>query len=50
MVKKVLTWAAIAFAVFYLVSQPVAAASAVHSAGQGLQQIANQLVQFFTHL
>lgn len=50
MVKKVLTWLAIGFAVFYLMTQPVQAAGAVKGAGQGLQHAANQLVQFFSNL
>ncbi len=50
MVRKVITWLAVAFVVFYLLSQPVQAATAVRNVGDGLVQAANQLAQFFTAL
>lgn len=50
MVKKVLGWLAIAFAVFYLLSQPVEAANAVKGVGDGLVHAAEQLAKFFSNL
>ncbi len=50
MVKKILGWLAIAFAVFYLLSQPVEAANAVKAVGNGLVQAAEQLARFFSSL
>jgi hypothetical protein len=50
MPKKVVTWAAIIFVVFYLVTQPTAAAQlihqalgSVHSAGQSLSKFVRSL-------
>ncbi|MDQ6875138.1 MAG: hypothetical protein M3042_08785 [Actinomycetota bacterium] len=50
MVKRVITWLVVAFLVFYLLSQPVAAAKAIKGVGAGLARAAAQLVAFFTHL
>ncbi len=50
MVKKVLGWLAIAFAVFYLLSQPVEAANAVKAVGDGMVNAAQQLATFFSNL
>lgn len=50
MVKKIVTWLAIGFAVFYLISQPTQAAGAVKGAGNGLRHAANQIVLFFSNL
>jgi len=50
MVKKALTWLAIAFAAFYLLSQPVEAANAVKAAGDGMVSAAEQLATFFSNL
>lgn len=50
MVKKVLGWLAIAFAVFYLLSQPVEAANAIKAVGNGMVQGAEQLAKFFSSL
>ncbi|MDQ1539053.1 MAG: hypothetical protein QOE58_3446 [Actinomycetota bacterium] len=50
MVKKAVTWLAIAFAVFYLLTQPASAAVAVRSAGHALMQAADQIAAFFTNL
>jgi hypothetical protein len=48
--KKVLTWVAIAFAVFYVLSQPTDAAAAVESAGNGLRTAADAIATFFNAL
>ena len=45
--KRIIMWLVIAFAVFYLLSQPASAANAVKGAGQGLSDAAGQLVEFF---
>jgi hypothetical protein len=49
-VKKVLMYAAVAFVVFYLFSQPAQAARAVNGALNGVLTGANQLAVFFTSL
>lgn len=48
--KKYAGWAAIAFLLFYLITQPTGAASVVHSAIHGLGAAANSLSQFVTSL
>jgi hypothetical protein len=48
--KKYLGWAAIAFVLFYLITQPGGAATVVHSAIHGLGVAANSLSSFVTHL
>ncbi len=50
MAKKVLTWVAIAFAVFYVLSSPTQAAAAVESAGNGLQTAGEAVATFFNEL
>ena len=50
MVKKVLAWLAVAFVVFYLLSQPREAAAAVRTAGNGLATAAERLATFFSSL
>jgi len=47
-VKKVLTYAAIAFVIFYLYSQPQAAAGAVKGVFGTVSTGANRLATFFT--
>ncbi|ETK36448.1 hypothetical protein GCM10009530_49190 [Microbispora corallina] len=47
-VKKVLTYAAIAFVVFYLYSQPQAAAGAVKGVFSTVNTGASRLATFFT--
>ncbi|MEZ0071810.1 hypothetical protein [Planotetraspora sp. GP83] len=47
-VKKVLTYAAIAFVVFYLYNQPQAAAGAVNSVFATVNTGASRLATFFT--
>lgn len=49
-VRRILIWLAIAFAVFYLLSQPVEAANAVKAVGDGLVNAAQQLAKFFSSL
>ncbi len=48
--KKLLTFLVIAFAVFYLLSAPRDAAEAVRSALNGLQDAAESLTTFFENL
>jgi len=48
--KKVLTYVAVAFVVFFLFSQPAKAAQAVNGAFNGVLHGANQLAVFFTSL
>ncbi len=43
-------WLVIAFAVFYVLSQPQQAGAAVRSAGTGLTQAANQVVVFVSSM
>jgi hypothetical protein len=50
MVKKVLTWALVAFLVFFVVSRPTAAAQVVKSIGSGILSIGTGFGDFFTKL
>ena len=50
MVKKVLTWALVAFLVFFVVSRPSAAAQVVKSIGSGIVGIGQGMGDFFTNL
>jgi hypothetical protein len=47
-VKKILTYAGIAFVVFYLYTQPNAAADAVHGVFDTVNTGATRLATFFT--
>lgn len=49
-VKKVLTWAGIAFVAFYLLSRPADAANVVKGAMNTVVTAADSLASFFTHL
>ncbi len=49
-VKKVLTWLALAFVVFYLISAPESSADFVRTAGQALGDAATSLASFFDSL
>ena len=49
-VKKVLTWLALAFVVFYVISAPESSADFVRSAGQALGDAASSLASFFDSL
>ncbi|GAA3207945.1 MULTISPECIES: hypothetical protein [unclassified Nonomuraea] len=49
-VKKVLTYVAVAFVVFYLFTKPAQAAAAVNGVFDGILQGANQLAVFFTNV
>jgi hypothetical protein len=49
-VKKVLTWLALAFVVFYVISAPESSAAFVRSAGQALGNAASSLASFFESL
>jgi hypothetical protein len=48
--KKILTWAIAIFIVFYLATQPVGAAHALHSAFTGLHSAGNSLATFVNSL
>jgi hypothetical protein len=48
--KKLITWAIVLFIIFYLATQPVAAANAVHNAFDGLKHAGNSLATFFNSL
>lgn len=48
--KQILSWAAIAFVAFYLVTQPAAAGHFVHSILNGLKSAGNSLASFFNSL
>lgn len=50
MIKKTLIWLVIAFAVFYLISQPSSAAGAIKGAAVGVQAAFNSIITFFTSL
>ena len=50
MVKKTLIWLAIAFAAFYLISQPSGAAGAIKGAVTGVEAAFNSVITFFTSL
>ncbi|MFI7704837.1 hypothetical protein [Nonomuraea sp. NPDC049480] len=47
-VKKVITYAAVAFVVFYLFTRPEQAAAAVNGVLGGIMQGADQLAVFFS--
>jgi len=49
-VKKILTWLAIGFAVFYVLTAPQDAAGAVRAAAGGLEDAAGSLSEFFSSL
>ncbi|SNS11170.1 MULTISPECIES: hypothetical protein [Streptosporangium] len=49
-VKKVLTYLAVAFVVFYLFTRPAEAASAVNGVVDGIARGADQLALFFTRV
>ena len=48
--KKILTWVAIAFVAYYLLSSPAGAAHVVHSAVNGLHNAGNSLATFVNSL
>jgi hypothetical protein len=50
MVKKVLTWAGIAFLVFFVATRPEGAADVFKSIGGGLVEVANGFGNFFSSL
>ncbi len=50
MLKKVITWAIVIFVVFYLVTQPTAAANLIHTWYNGLKSIAHSLATFVSSL
>jgi hypothetical protein len=50
MVKKVLTWAAVAFLVFFVAYNPQSAATVFKSLGNGILSVAKGFGTFFTSL
>ncbi len=48
--KKVLTWLALAFVIFYIISAPESSAHMVRSAGQAIGDAATSLASFFESL
>jgi hypothetical protein len=48
--KQILSWAAIAFVAFYLVTQPAAAGHFVHTILDGLKSAGNSLATFFNSI
>jgi hypothetical protein len=50
MVKKVITWAAIAFVVFFVAGQPQAAAGIMRAIGNGLLDLAHGFGTFISSL
>jgi len=50
MVKKVLTWASIAFLVFFIAYRPQSASEVFKSLFEGVQDIATGFGDFFTNL
>ena len=48
--KKVLTWLALGFVVFYVISAPESSAAFVRSAGEALGNAASSLAAFFESL
>ena len=49
-VKKVLTWAGIAFVIYYLATNPHGAANVVTGALSWLKSAGNSLAQFLNHV
>jgi hypothetical protein len=48
--KKVLTWAAIAFVIYYLATSPDGAANVVTGALNWLQSAGNSMAEFLNHV
>ena len=48
--KKVLTWLALAFVIFYIISAPESSADFVRSAGHAIGDAATSLAAFFESL
>jgi hypothetical protein len=49
-VKKVLTWLALAFVLFYIISAPESSADIVRDAGHAVGDAASSLASFFDSL
>jgi hypothetical protein len=50
MPKKILTWGAIAFVVFFIAYRPTSAAQVFRSLGAGLYDVATGIGNFFSNL
>lgn len=48
--KKLLTWLALAFVIFYVISAPESSADFVRTAGQAVGDAATSLAEFFERL
>jgi hypothetical protein len=48
--KQILSWAAIAFVAFYLLTQPASAGHFVHSVLDGLRSAGNSVATFFNSI
>ena len=48
--KKVLTWLALAFVIFYIISAPESSADFVRTSGQAIGDAATSLASFFESL
>lgn len=50
MLRKVLTWALVIFALYYLATNPTGAANALQQAFNGLKSAGNSMAQFVNKL
>jgi hypothetical protein len=50
MLKKLLTWGLIVFAIYYVATQPAGAAAFAHHAGHGIHSLAASLAQLVNSL
>jgi hypothetical protein len=50
MLKKILTWAAIAFVIYYLATNPSGAAGVVDNVLKWLKEAGNSLAQFLNNI
>lgn len=50
MVKKTIQWLLIAIVIFYLISNPAAAAQTVRSIGESLRHVGEAIFMFFQQL
>ncbi len=50
MLGKIIRWAIVLFIIFYVATQPAAAAGFVHQAYNGLHDAANSMAQFVNSL
>ena len=48
--KRVITWVIVIFIIYFLATNPIGAAHAMHAALNGLRQAGNSLSTFVSHL